>query len=332
MVMTRGQSHYQAEPAAAADGGVQGGMVKNALGGLVPAGSIHMLLTSNGNAYQNYQTRILLGTLDLIRGMPGGERHVGITRVLHRTKPDALMSVVETFHATPLQPQCDGWCEYPVSDRANAVRQFFDAAAKRPEMIKVPPGVGWGGLFVGEDARDTGAWAILFRSAVRGWAAPPPNAQPHSPAAALRKLGVSRDGRLAPTLGAAGPCTRSLAPPSHPCTHVTSLAGRVAVHDRVGLRVHEAAGPAPAAAARPARLGIPVWLHQPHLTQGTATAWGTPGPVSGSAPWVHDPGTTDAGPPGHGRRREGRGACARRRPTTPPSSLCRMRWNSCCLG
>ncbi len=27
-------------------------------------------------------------------------------------------------------------CEYPVSDRGNAVRQFFDAAAKDPSMIK----------------------------------------------------------------------------------------------------------------------------------------------------------------------------------------------------
>jgi hypothetical protein len=42
--------------------------------------------------------------------MPGGERHVGFTRILHRTKPDALMGEIETFRADPLQPKCDDWC------------------------------------------------------------------------------------------------------------------------------------------------------------------------------------------------------------------------------
>lgn len=154
--------------------------------------------------------------------MPGGNRHTGFTRILHRTKPDPLMGEIETFRADPLQPKCDDWwvrcrrgaaascaggglaawlhsgrlqallprltataklparlllhfhapavlgvclmgaeqrcsahpaspacpptaacrCEYPVSDRGNAVRQFFNAAAKNPSMIKVP---GWAG-------------------------------------------------------------------------------------------------------------------------------------------------------------------------------------------
>ena len=44
---------------------------------------------------------------------------------------------VPTFRAQPLTPACDAWCEFPVSDRPNAVRQFFDAAAQQPSLIKV---------------------------------------------------------------------------------------------------------------------------------------------------------------------------------------------------
>lgn len=44
---------------------------------------------------------------------------------------------VPTFRADPLTPKCDGWCEFPVSDRPNAVAQFFSAAKKDPSMIKV---------------------------------------------------------------------------------------------------------------------------------------------------------------------------------------------------
>lgn len=35
-------------------------------------------------------------------------------------------------------PECDGWCDYPVADRPNAVRQFLDAAARDPSMVKAP--------------------------------------------------------------------------------------------------------------------------------------------------------------------------------------------------
>lgn len=43
---------------------------------------------------------------------------------------------VPTFRADPLTPKCDGWCEFPVSDRPNAVAQFFKAAEADPTMIK----------------------------------------------------------------------------------------------------------------------------------------------------------------------------------------------------
>lgn len=36
-----------------------------------------------------------------------------------------------------LQPECDNWCAYPVSDRANAVRQFLEAARADASLIKV---------------------------------------------------------------------------------------------------------------------------------------------------------------------------------------------------
>jgi hydroxyproline O-arabinosyltransferase len=98
--------------------------------------AIHTLATSNGSPYQNYQMRIAYATYKLVQAMPGGERHVAFTRILHRTQPDALMDEMPTFRADPLQPACDEWCEYPVSDRANAVRQFFEAAAKNTSMIK----------------------------------------------------------------------------------------------------------------------------------------------------------------------------------------------------
>ncbi|KAL4420198.1 hypothetical protein ABPG77_011414 [Micractinium sp. CCAP 211/92] len=115
--------------------GVQQGLGRGAAAAALPD-TIHTLCTGNGSPYQNYQLRIAYATYRLVQRMPGGERHVAFTRILHRTKPDALMGEIETFRADPLQPKCDDWCEYPVSDRGNAVRQFFDAAAKDPSMIK----------------------------------------------------------------------------------------------------------------------------------------------------------------------------------------------------
>ena len=101
--------------------------------------TIHVLMTSGGSAYQNYQTRIHYATFLLAQWKPGGGAMVAFTRILHRTVPDALMDEVPTFHAVPLQPECDRWCEYPVSDRPNAVRQFFDAAATTaPALIRAP--------------------------------------------------------------------------------------------------------------------------------------------------------------------------------------------------
>jgi hypothetical protein len=76
--------------------------------------------------------------------MPGGENMVAFTRILHRTVPDCLMKEVPTFHVWDVvKPQCDGWCDYPVANRPNAIMQFFRAAAKDPNMIKVGRGSVW---------------------------------------------------------------------------------------------------------------------------------------------------------------------------------------------
>ena len=48
---------------------------------------------------------------------------------------------VPSWQAQPLTPACDQWCEFPVSDRPNAVAQWLQAAAKQPALIKArcPP-------------------------------------------------------------------------------------------------------------------------------------------------------------------------------------------------
>ncbi|PSC68556.1 MCM10-like protein [Micractinium conductrix] len=68
----------------------------------------------------------------------GGDKMVAFTRILHRTTDDALSNKLPTFRANPLHPECDGWCEYPVADRPNAVRQFLLAAKADPSLIKAP--------------------------------------------------------------------------------------------------------------------------------------------------------------------------------------------------
>ena len=54
------------------------------------------MLTSSGDHYQNFQTRIMYGTYKLVQQMEGGERLTGFTRILHRTVPDLLMEEVST--------------------------------------------------------------------------------------------------------------------------------------------------------------------------------------------------------------------------------------------
>ncbi|GFR47682.1 hypothetical protein Agub_g9430 [Astrephomene gubernaculifera] len=104
----------------------------------MPGNTIHTLFTSNGSPYQNIQARVMVGTYNIVRKMPGGERLVALTRILHRSTPDEVMDEIPTFLAKPLQPECDKWCWFPVADRANAVQQWIDAAEKDPSLVKAP--------------------------------------------------------------------------------------------------------------------------------------------------------------------------------------------------
>jgi hypothetical protein len=101
--------------------------------------SVHVLMTSGGGAYQNFQTRVMYSTFQKVQGQPGGGQHlVAFTRILHRTKADRLMDEVPTFHAVPLQPKCDDWCEFPPASRPDAVFQFFKAAKTNRSLLQAP--------------------------------------------------------------------------------------------------------------------------------------------------------------------------------------------------
>lgn len=66
----------------------------------------------------------------------GGDVHPENMRTnCHRDLP---LQEIPTFHAQPQTPACDNWCPFPVADRPNAVRQFFEAASQRPGLILAP--------------------------------------------------------------------------------------------------------------------------------------------------------------------------------------------------
>lgn len=46
--------------------------------------AVHVLVTSNGTPYLNFQTRILYRTYLRARAMPGGDKMVAFTRILSR--------------------------------------------------------------------------------------------------------------------------------------------------------------------------------------------------------------------------------------------------------
>lgn len=51
---------------------------------------------------------MLYGTFKLAQRMPGGDKMVGFTRILHRTAHDGLSPVVPTWRANPLHPGAAG--------------------------------------------------------------------------------------------------------------------------------------------------------------------------------------------------------------------------------
>ncbi|KAI7843720.1 hypothetical protein COHA_002618 [Chlorella ohadii] len=108
--------------------------------------TVHLIYTANGSPYVNYQTLALYGSWRRARRMPGGDKMVALTRVLHRSQDDDLSPYVPTYRVEPRHPDCDGrqkWaptanCSYVIADRPGAIRQFFAAAAHTPGLIKAP--------------------------------------------------------------------------------------------------------------------------------------------------------------------------------------------------
>ena len=97
------------------------------------SGGIHVLATSNGSPYLNWQTRVMYKTFtDVAKG--SDMRH--FTRLLHRRSDDELMAEVPTVRVDSLHPECDTWCEFPVADRPDALRKWLRTEdSKRGEWI-----------------------------------------------------------------------------------------------------------------------------------------------------------------------------------------------------
>ena len=85
-----------------------------------PPKCLHTVLTSSGNAYMNWQTRIMYQTYLKHAAEPGSVMKA-FTRILHRGKDDELMMEVPTMRFDPNQGKCDTWCDYPVADRSLAI-------------------------------------------------------------------------------------------------------------------------------------------------------------------------------------------------------------------
>ena len=121
---------------AQADAGREGAQRGANTGGISSAhNEIHVLVTSNGSPYLNFQTRIMYGTYKKVRDLPGSELRY-FTRLLHRSDDDILMGEVPTVRVDPLTPKCDQWCEFPVSDRPDAVAKWLPAGWKSTPEIQ----------------------------------------------------------------------------------------------------------------------------------------------------------------------------------------------------
>jgi hypothetical protein len=88
-----------------------------------PPRCVHAVLTSSGNPYMNWQTRIMYATYKK-HARTRGSILKAFTRVLHRGRDDELMFEVPTMRFEPNQGNCDSWCDYPVADRSLAIAQW----------------------------------------------------------------------------------------------------------------------------------------------------------------------------------------------------------------
>ena len=88
-----------------------------------PPTCLHTVLTSSGNAYMNWQSRVVYQTYKKYASEKKSILKT-FTRILHRGKDDELMLEIPTMRFDPNQAKCDHWCDYPVADRSLAVAQW----------------------------------------------------------------------------------------------------------------------------------------------------------------------------------------------------------------
>ena len=124
-VVVEDEGHHGSSRGGASSGGERGGDPE-------PSG-IHVMATSNGSPYQNWQTRIMYRTfLDAAKN--SDMKH--FTRLLHRRTDDELMAEVPTVRVDSLHAECDRWCEFPVADRPDAIKKWLATPdSRRGEWI-----------------------------------------------------------------------------------------------------------------------------------------------------------------------------------------------------
>ena len=94
---------------------------------------IHVLATSNGSPYLNWQTRVMYQTFKTV-AVGSDMKH--FTRLLHRHTDDELVGEVPTVRVDSKHAACDTWCEFPVADRPDALRKWLlTDDSKRGEWI-----------------------------------------------------------------------------------------------------------------------------------------------------------------------------------------------------
>jgi hypothetical protein len=88
------------------------------------------MITSNGQPYMNWQTRVFYRTW-LASSKEKGSPLKHFTRVLHRTRDDELMLEIPTVRIDPTHAECDNGCDYAVKDRARAIAEWAETKDAR---------------------------------------------------------------------------------------------------------------------------------------------------------------------------------------------------------
>lgn len=87
---------------------------------------VHTVITANGIAYTNWQTRLMFASWKRAAAAGGaGNVMTKFTRILHRTADDELMAEIPTVRVQPRRPECDVSCDFVIADRAKAVLDWM---------------------------------------------------------------------------------------------------------------------------------------------------------------------------------------------------------------